>query len=292
MYIWPDCVPCMVKMSLDIARLSIKDERQLKFFLEQVLSLPPLRGEQWNITSPEIVHVIWTKMIGITGHPDPLRTVKAEQNEKALNLYAIAQDQVGTSKDRFVAALKFAIAGNSMDSMITLANPNGNRLSSPSTKDMPLTSEGAEALRGRLEKARTVVYLVDNCGEIVFDRLFLEVLTTEYRAEITAVVRSLPILNDATIQEANSVGLNRLVPVVENGIQIAYPGTRLALVSPAVRHLLLTSDLIISKGVGNLDSLTEEPSLKGKISYLFHGKCHPCCASRNVEPGTLIVENA
>jgi uncharacterized protein with ATP-grasp and redox domains len=105
------------------------------------------------------------------------------------------------------------------------------------------------------------------------------------------VVRSRPILNDATIVEATSVGLPAVAPVIENGIPAAFPGTRLHLVSTDVRRLLMDADLVIAKGVGNLNSLTEDPELKGRISFLFHGKCNPCRAPRNASPGMLTVDN-
>jgi uncharacterized protein with ATP-grasp and redox domains len=159
------------------------------------------------------------------------------------------------------------------------------------TGDWVLTDEGVEGLRHRLQEATRIVYLPDNCGEIVFDRLFLEVLKEKYTHKVSVVVRSRPILNDATIVEATSVGLPAVAPVIENGIPAAFPGTRLHLVSTDVRRLLMDADLVVAKGGGNLDSLTEDSQLKGRISFLFHGKCHPFCAPRNVSPGTLIVDN-
>jgi uncharacterized protein with ATP-grasp and redox domains len=279
-------------MSLDVARLSMKEEREVKAFMGDILTLPPLRGEEWNITAPEIVQVIWARMVRITKDEDPVREIKAEQNRKALDLYGSASDQVRKSADPFLAALKFAIAGNSMDAMVNLHRDRsaGDSQGDPA-EDRCLTGEGAEGLRNRLRAATRIVYLLDNCGEIVFDRLFLEVLKESYDREVSVIVRSRPILNDATIVEATSVGLPAVAPVIENGIPVPFAGTRLHLVSTEVRRLLMDADLIIAKGVGNLDSLTEERELKGRISFLFHGKCNPCCAPRNVSAGTLIVDN-
>ncbi len=292
MFIWPDCIPCILKMSLEIARLSMKEERTVKAFMDEIVHLPPLRGEQWNITSPEIVQWIWERMVRITKDEDPLRETKAGQNRTALDLYDAARDRVRKSADPFLAALKFAIAGNSMDAMVDVRRDRsaGSFQGNPAG-DWVLTDEGAEGLRNRLHEATKIVYLLDNCGEIVFDRLFLEVLRETYERQVSVVVRSRPILNDATMAEARSVGLSAVAPVIENGIPGAFPGTRLHLVSAEVRRLLMDADLIVAKGVGNLDSLTEERELDGRISFLFHGKCHPCCAPRNVSPGTLIVDN-
>ncbi len=279
-------------MSLEIARLSMKEEHAVKAFMVEILSLPPLRGEEWNITSPAIVQMIWERIVRVTKDEDPLREIKAGQNRKALDLYGVASDRVRKSADPFLAALKFAIAGNSMDAMVDLhRDQSAGAFQGDPAGDWVLTDEGAEGLRNRLRKATRIVYLLDNCGEIVFDRLFLEVLRETYTQEVSVVVRSRPVLNDATIAEARSVGLAAVAPIIENGIPEPFPGTRLHLVSTEIRRLLMAADLIVAKGVGNLDSLTEEGELKGRISFLFHGKCHPCCAPRNVSPGTLIIDN-
>ncbi len=292
MLIWPDCIPCILKMALKIARFSMKEERSVKAFMAEIVRLPALRGEEWDITAPEIIQPIWEKMVRITKDEDPLREIKAEQNRKALDLYGAASDRVRKSADPFLEALKLAIAGNSIDVMIDLHQDLSTGDSQGDfTGEWVLTDEGAEGLRNRLAEARRIVYLTDNCGEIVFDRLFLEILKETYGREVSVVVRNRPILNDATIVEARAVGLSAVAPVIGNGIPGAFAGTRLHLVSSDVRRLLMDADLVVAKGGGNLDSLTEETELKGRISFLFHGKCHPCCAPRNVSPGTLVVDN-
>lgn len=289
MRIWADCIPCILKMALDVGRLSIKDEAGLKAFIAEVLTMPPLRGEEWSITSPEVVYGIWEKLVRITQDPDPLREVKAEQNRKALELYEKAREHIRMSGDPFLTALKLAVAGNAMDTMVGVGrdgSPGGL-----DTESLAITREGAEQLRKKFAEAENIAYLVDNCGEVVFDRLFLELLQEVRKRNVTVVVRHLPVLNDVTIPEALTVGLDEVAPVVDNGIPVPYPGTRLNLVSREIRDLLLNVELIISKGVGNLDSLTEEPELKGKTAFLFHGKCHPCCSPRGVSLGTLIVDH-
>jgi hypothetical protein len=279
-------------MSLEVARFSMKEEYAVKAFVGEIVSLPPLRGEEWNVTSPEVIQRIWERVVHITKDEDPLREIKAGQNRTALGLYGAARDRVEKSPDPFLAALEWAVAGNSMDALVALQDDRwAGAFQGDPDGDWVLTDEGAEGLRKRLQEATRIVYLLDNCGEIVFDRLFLEVLREMYEREVSVVVRSRPVLNDATIAEARSVGLPAVAPVIENGIPGPFPGTRLHLVSADLRRLLMDADLIVAKGGGNLDSLTEEPELKGRISFLFQGKCHPVCAPRNVSPGTLIVDN-
>lgn len=286
MTIWPDCIPCIIQMSLDIALASIKEEREVKVFIKEILGLPALRGEEWNITSPEITQMVWQSLVRITGDDDPLKDIKNEQNRKALDLYPVASNHVRSSPDPVLAALKLAIAGNFMHPQDKVDN-----LKLQHEGDWSLTGGTAESLRDRLRKATRIVYLLDNCGEAVFDRLFIEILQETYGQEIQVIVRGRPILNDATIADAISVGLPAVAPIIENGIAVPYAGTRIDLVSARVRRLLAKADLILSKGGANLQSLIEEREFKGRISFLFHGRCRPRSASRGVPQGTLIVDN-
>jgi hypothetical protein len=137
-----------------------------------------------------------------------------------------------------------------------------------------------------------VVWLSDNCGEIVFDRLLLETMRRFYKLDIVYITRTTPILNDATLTDASLVGLGEVATLMENGIEEPLAGTILAKTSPKVRRLVEEADLVISKGVGNYDSLTEEKGLNGKISYLFHAKCQPCCRSQKANLGDLIIFNS
>lgn len=162
----------------------------------------------------------------------------------------------------------------------------------PKLEEFMINKEHIEVLRERLSKTRRLVYFTDNCGEIVFDRLFLEVISRIYDLDITIVTRTLPVLNDATLQNALSAGLGEIAEVVENGIQEPLAGTILAKVSPQVRSLVERADLLISKGGANYDCLTEEPTVAGETTYLLHGKCYPYCFENNVPMGTLIIRNS
>jgi len=116
-----------------------------------------------------------------------------------------------------------------------------------------------------LERARRVAYLTDNAGEIVFDRLLIETIKQAASLEVVCVVKSVPVLNDATLAEAKLVGIDRLATVMENGINGPLPGTILARCSGDVRRLIEDADLIISKGGGNFDTLDEEIGLDDRL---------------------------
>lgn len=290
MLIWPDCIPCILKMSVGVARLAIKDEEKVRRAMDQVLGISHLRGEDWQVTSPEITSQAWLKIREVSGQDDPLKEVKAEQNTRALQVYPLAKEIVSKSPDPFLQALKFAIAGNSLDAMVTVKEGLTDDLIEALGK-LPVDLEGVRIFRERLDKSRKIVYFTDNCGEIVFDKLFLEVIRQTYQGQITIVTRTMPILNDATMKDAIFVGLDQVAPVVENGINVPFPGTIISKLSPEVKKSVEESELVISKGVGNYDSLTEETQLRGKISFLFHGKCLPSCAPSGHPLGALVVFN-
>ncbi len=290
MFIWPDCIPCILKMSLVVSRLGIKEEDRIRNFMNKVLKLKPLCGENWHILAGEVIRDIWYILEKITGETDPMKEIKTDQNIRALQIYPSAKELVSKSSDPFIAAVKFSIAGNSLDNMLNVHDDAMERLI-PELEKSAISMENAQALKERLNKTKKLVYFSDNCGEIVFDRLLLETIRNMYDLEITLATRTLPVLNDATLQDAHSIGLAEIVEVIENGINEPIAGTILTKASARVRSLVEKADLIISKGGGDYDCLTEEAAIEGKITYLVHGKCHPYCADNNMPMGSLIIRN-
>jgi len=290
MKIWPDCIPCILKMSLGIARVAMKDEDQVRRFMEEVLELKYFDGENWKVTSPEVIRDIWLKVIKVTGEADPLKEIKKEQNRNALAIYPTAKELVLKSEDPFLEAVRLAIAANSIDAMTDVRGEIPEEIIKKWCR-LEIDSKNFNGLRERFKKARSVVYLGDNCGEIVFDRLLIEVLREMQNLEITYVTRTLPIMNDATLQEVLSVGIGKIAQVMENGVREPLPGTFLKKINAELKRLIEKSDLVISKGGGNYDSLTEEEKIKGKTSFLFLAKCYPYCHLHGVSLNAPIIYN-
>lgn len=290
MQIWPDCIPCILKMSLGIARVVMKDEDQVRRFMEEVLRLKYFSGKERKVTSPEVIKDVWLKVIEVSGKSDPLEEIKNEQNSKALAIYPIAKELVLKSKDPFLGAIKLAIAGNSIDAMTDVKGEAPEEIIKKWER-LEIDIENLNCLKERLKKTRRLVYLGDNCGEIVFDRLLIEVLLEMYSLEITFITRTLPILNDATLQDALSMGIGEVTQVMENGLPEPLPGTYLKRINSESKTLIERSDLVISKGGGNYDSLTEEKGLKGKVSFLFLAKCYPYCNIHHVTLNAPVIYN-
>lgn len=284
-----DCIVCMLRMALETARFTLEEE-DVQDFLGRVLELEALRGENWQVTAPEVGKDIWMVLVSMTGREDPLRAVKDRQNRLAQDIYPAAKDAVRKSQDPFALALKCAIEGNALDVMVGVeAAPTERFLETLVGRKIDL--ESVRVLEERVRRASRVVYFTDNCGEIVFDRLLIETIKQTRELEVTAVTRSMPVLNDATAEDARAVGLDAVVRVVENGISVPLPGTVLSWTSPEVRGLVERADLVIAKGGANYECLSEDESLVGRISFLFQGKCPPLCSAAEVELGSLVVLN-
>jgi hypothetical protein len=267
------------------------DEAQVRRLMGGALKLKPLRGENWGVTPPEVIRDVWVKIQAVSGNTDPFSRVKAEQNRAVLELYPFSKDLVLKSRDPLLEAVKLSIAGNSMDAMRPPKEQPTQELIE-SLVEPPIRPEDVEGLKERLGEARRIVYLGDNCGEIVFDKLLIELIRETYGPEVVFVTRTLPVLNDAILQDALSVGIDTVVQVVENGITEPFTGTTLEKVSPEVRALIEGSDLVISKGGGNYDTLTEEEEVRGKVTFFLQAKCHVYCTIHQVPLGALIVHNS
>ena len=124
-------------------------------------------------------------------------------------------------------------------------------------------------LEEELKQAKTLLYITDNCGEIVLDKIFIEELKKRYgNLEITVMVRGGLEINDATIEDAQEIGLTKIVPVISNGAAIA--GTVKEQLSKEARKQLDSADVIIAKGMGNFESMYQEGI---NPYYLFLCKC-------------------
>lgn len=314
---WPDCTPCILRMNLEVIRSMVDDEERVAALMDTVIRVyneesgsASGRGATQGAAdeaagaparrAPEIIAVIWRELVRLTGDADPMRVVKARQNSLALGLLPAARELVAASPDPFLQAVKLAAAGNVLDVMVGVDETPADELLH-GLAGRWVDAEQVERFRGRLRRARRVVYFLDNCGEIVFDRLFLEVvgghgsfgpLFGDGPPEVTVVARALPVLNDATVADALAVGLDEVAPVIGNGIEEALPGTKLSLISPEVRRLVDEADLVVSKGGANFELLEEEADLRGKVAFLLLGKCLPLCRTLDVPRDGLIVHNA
>ncbi|MEW5822673.1 MAG: ARMT1-like domain-containing protein [Cyanobacteriota bacterium] len=267
-----DCIPCFIKQTLDVSRMSSPENEKLhgeilKQAMQEILNLE-------MSTPPPVVasrlHRIIKKM---TGNYDPYKVVKDRFNNEALDLYDDLKRLIEDSARPFETAVKIAIAGNIIDF--------GHM---PTTQDFDLKKSVKEVLeqnpvinhidylKENIDKAKKILYIADNTGEIVFDRVFIEYIMPK---KIIYAVRKYPIINDANYEDAEYVGLTDIVKVIDNGTDV--PGTYLQECSLEFKKEFDSADLIISKGQGNYETLGDEDY---NIVFLLRAKC--LCVSRDI----------
>jgi uncharacterized protein with ATP-grasp and redox domains len=292
MLIQPDCIPCVLKMTLSVLRKLPLGEERVRDLYGDIIKLPVLTDLRIAKTSPEIIELVMEEITRVTGDPDPFSPQKEEQNGKMLDLYSRLREQLEHSSDPLFTAVKLVIIGNSIDFMMS-DEPENLEESIIKRLNSSLPSREYEAFAEQVKRSRLILYLGDNSGEIVLDRLLVEIMRDMYASEIVFVVRSMPALNDATRREAEFVGMDRVATVVENGIDGPVPGTILRRCSAELRELFREADLVISKGGGNFDSLEEDiGGLEQNVTFMLISKCYPYARHFNVPEGQPILANS
>jgi len=258
-----DCIPCILRQSLEAARMVSTDPDMHEKTLRNALQWA--REMDLNQSPPAIAQRFHRHLRGMTGVDDPYRQAKDELNRLALKLVRPFQARVKTDSDPLQMAVRLAIAGNIMDmGVIGNLTEAEVRQTMEQALHAPFFGE-LDKFRQAVADAKSILYLADNAGEIVFDRLLIEQLPTE---RVTLAVRGAPIINDVTLIDAQTVGLDQMVEVIDNGSDA--PGTILSDCSPEFRRRFAEADLIISKGQGNFETLSGEA---GNIFFLFKVKC-------------------
>ncbi len=274
-----DCIPCILRQTLDAARLASKNPTVHENILRDVLGWA---GEMdLSQSPPAMAQRIHRRLREITGVDDPYRETKDRQNFMALEMIPSLRSTIESAGDPLLLAARLAIAGNVIDMGV-----NGNFTEADVHQTInraltePLVGEYDE-FRTAIAKAQSILYLADNAGEIAFDRLLIEKLSPE---RVTLVVRGAPVINDATLADAQAVGLDKIVEIIDNGSDA--PGTILSDCSQEFQHCYSDADLIIAKGQGNFETLNTEP---GNLFFLFKVKC-PLVADLVKRPiGTQIL---
>ena len=211
----------------------------------------------WTKRPPAIARELYRIVNEKSGNPDPYKEIKSRYNRDIMALDDDLRRIIRESSDSFTAALKLAISGNLIDFGTNITVSREIILKQiESIEHSPLVINHSERLKNTLSASKTLLYLGDNCGEIVFDKIFIEYLIREYPdLRIRYVVRGGAIINDVTYYDAEETGLSEIVEIIDNGD--TSPGTIMADTSPEFRKAFYDADVIISKGQGNYESLND-----------------------------------
>lgn len=197
--------------------------------------------------------------------------IKKEFNQLMLNVEASVEEKIRTSADPLETALLYARIGNYID-FAALENVSQETMLKllENENQEPLSQTEYANFQKDLSTAKTLVYLTDNCGEIVLDKLAVKILKEKYpQLNITVIVRGYPVVNDATMEDAEEIGLTDIVKVTGNGSNVG--GTWFPGLSNEARTLLEQADVILAKGQGNFETMND---CGLNVYYLFLCKCN------------------
>lgn len=274
-----DCVPCFVRQALDSVRLVTDDENIHEEVLRNVLHLTgKMDLRQSPAAMAQHIHQHIRKLIGTD---DPYREIKDRFNQLALRLFPDLKSRIQNSSAPLETAVRLAIAGNIIDFGVNshldeshVLNAIEHALSAPLNGNV---GEFSAAVRD----AGHILYLADNAGEIVFDRLLLEQLPIK---KMTMVVKGSPVINDATMIDAETTGVTKIVDVIDNGSDA--PGTILDTCSESFQKRFASSDLIIAKGQGNYETLND---VEKHIFFVLKVKCSIIAKHIGCSVGGLVL---
>lgn len=224
-----------------------------------------------HLSAPEVVEAIGELQRALFGAVDGYDAIKSHYNRVMLEAEPMLQKNVQDANDPLLCAVQYAMAGNYIDfgALDEVGEETLQKFLS-AADEMTVDASALELLRSDLKVANRLVYLTDNCGEIVADKVFLHTLLKKRPdLHITVILRGAPVLNDATLLDAEQVGLSSVASeVMGNGTAIA--GTVLSRVSKEAREAISRADLLIAKGQGNYESLC---GCGLNLYYIFLCKC-------------------
>ena len=284
-----DCIPCFFKQAIEAARLAGAGEKKQKMILNEMAK--SLQGFQLNSTPPLMGWTIHRIVKRLTRNTDPYIAIKRKSNKLALRIYKRLKNKVKHSKDRLLTAVELAIAGNIIDYGVkNTLNVNKELKRILRKEEMAIKKEDRrlfnyQAFKHALKSASTILYLADNAGETVFDKILIEEIKRDYKdRKIIYAVKEKPIINDALIEDARKCGIDKIAEVISSGTDA--PGTILSLCPKKFLKIYKSADLIISKGQGNFEALSEE---KRPMYFLFMAKCPVVAKDVGCSVGDIVL---
>lgn len=276
-----DCIPCLVNQTLNTVRRITVDEAMHEKVLRKVLQL--ISEINLSVPPPVMAQQIYRTIREITGNADPFAQEKTNYNHFAMSLIPEIRERHQNNPDLFVKILRLSIAGNIIDFGVNEKIRRSVVLQSiDRSLKVCMDMKAVDELHDAITEANDILYLGDNAGEIVFDRLFIEQMPYE---KVTYVVRGSPIINDVTIKDAQEVNMYDLVEVIDNGSDA--PGTILEDCSQEFQERFESADLIIAKGQGNYETLSD---VNKRIFFLLQVKCPVIARDIGCEVGSFIIK--
>ena len=277
-----NCLSCFIKHSYDLVCRATDDYQLSETIMREVLQ--KLSQQDLSQTPPEIVQKLHAIIKRHTGKVDFFEPEKKYYNQLMLKLEPKLTNEIKSARSPFEAAARLAIAGNVIDFGVY------HELSDQQVLDslyQAMTEEIAgnfTEFQQAVENGSNILYIADNAGEIVADKMFINLISPD---KVTLAVRGYPTLNDVTREDAEFVGLSEIVNVIDNGFDA--PGTVLHNCRPEFQEYFAKADLIIAKGQGNYETLS---GVNQNIYFLLKAKCSAIASNIGCPVGTMILQHA
>lgn len=281
------CIACNISQAEQIVDTINMPSQHKEEMMRKILQF--LSKVDFHKSSPEVMGGTWDIIVRYISDDNPYRDAKNYYNSEILKLSDEIEQFIENSDSKFETVLKIAIAGNLIDFAV------GHKFDLNMLKEkiinidnIKLTIDHSRELYNSLKAAKTLLYLGDNCGEICLDKLFIKQIKKEFPSiKVYFGVKGKPILNDVTREDTEAVKIQEVAEVIDNGDSC--PGTVIERVSDSFEELLFGADIILAKGQGNFESLSDS-GLKN-LFFLFMAKCKPVSEYINVEPMSIICAN-
>ena len=272
-----DCIPCFMNQAFRAGKTATKDESVIKRILDETGAM--ISSIPMEQTPPETGAMIYKRISEITGNDDPYHEIKQNNIEHALSLYPELKSRVKKSDDSLLTAIRLAVAGNVIDLGIDKEFDIVRDVEKILVQDFAVFDY--EMFKSKLSSSKNILYLGDNSGEAVFDKILIE----ELNIPIIFATRETPIINDLTIKEAKQIGIDKIAEVISSGSKA--PGTILGQCNDEFIKLFNNADMIISKGQGNYEALSD---VDRDIFFLLKAKCPVVARHLNVKVDDIIFK--
>ncbi|OYT30751.1 MAG: hypothetical protein B6U94_05510 [Thermofilum sp. ex4484_79] len=285
MRIWPHCIPCLTKVRLnEILKLPISDEKKIAAMAR--LMNETSKYIHSDSSTVKLATLSFRMVKEFSGVDDPYKSYKEESNRIASSLLERVREKIEIARgfEKFRKLVILAINSNMLDPG-TPYNFTPRQLEQV-LFDPNLKIDDTKKIYSKFFQVSSIVYLLDNCGEALFDLLLVEFLAENVSADIIVVAKGKPYQNDVTYNEALKLGFQEYAKVLSTESDAAGPIK--GFISDRVLEEISNADLVISKGMANYETFLDEP-FSNTVAFLLKAKCVPVATSLRVKPGDSIA---